>query len=169
MTSTASTGVLPYREARDEEDEKHVHPLQLDVIDRAVVLWSNPGETRVDPVHGRRLRGLRAPSQLAAAAIGVELKPSYYRQAVKNLAAIEGDPTRPTHARIDYKKRSQRTPVARAPWMAKNPQRNIPRSVWEKIATQALRRRRTSPASPKNSRGAAASSPRSAPKTARFS
>jgi DNA modification methylase len=37
--------VLPYKEARDHEDEKHMHPLQLDVIDRCLTLWSNPGET----------------------------------------------------------------------------------------------------------------------------
>ena len=44
--------VLPFRESRDEEDEKHVHPLQLDVIDRTVVLWSNPGETVLTPFMG---------------------------------------------------------------------------------------------------------------------
>ncbi len=77
--------VLPFREARDEEDEKHVHPLQLDVIDRVLVLWSNPGETVFTPfmgvgseVYGAVCAGRRG--------IGVELKPSYYRQAVKNLA-----------------------------------------------------------------------------------
>src|SRR5262245_4066103 len=44
--------VLPYREARDPEDEKHIHPLQLDVIERCLVLWSNPGETLVTPFMG---------------------------------------------------------------------------------------------------------------------
>jgi hypothetical protein len=44
--------VLPYREARDREDEKHVHPLQLDVIERCLVLWSNPGETVLTPFMG---------------------------------------------------------------------------------------------------------------------
>lgn len=80
--------VLPFRAARDGEDEKHVHPLQLDVIERAVVMWSNPGETVLTPfmgvgseVYGAVLNGRRA--------FGVELKPSYYRQAVKNLASIE--------------------------------------------------------------------------------
>jgi DNA modification methylase len=82
--------VLPYREARDEEDERHVHPLQLDVIERAVVLWSNPGERVLTPfmgvgseVYGAVLAGRYG--------VGVELKPSYYRQALKNLAAIESD------------------------------------------------------------------------------
>ena len=76
--------VLPYQKARDEEDEKHVHPLQLDVIERALTLWSNPRETVITPfmgvgseVYGSVINDRRA--------IGIELKPSYYRQAVKNL------------------------------------------------------------------------------------
>jgi hypothetical protein len=80
--------VLPFREARDEEDEKHVHPLQLDVIDRALVLWSNPGETVLTPfmgvgseVYGAVRAGRRG--------VGIELKPSYYRQAVRNLEALQ--------------------------------------------------------------------------------
>lgn len=77
--------VLPFKEARDTEDEKHVHPLQLDVIDRVMVLWSNPGETVLTPfmgvgseVYGALCAGRRG--------IGMELKPSYYRQAIKNVA-----------------------------------------------------------------------------------
>lgn len=76
--------VLPYREAKDNEDEKHVHPLQLDVIERAVCMWSNPGETVFTPfmgvgseVYGAVINGRRG--------VGVELKTSYYNQAVKNL------------------------------------------------------------------------------------
>ena len=76
--------VLPYREARDSEDEKHVHPLQLDVIDRTVQLWSNPGDTVFTPfmgvgseVYSAVMNGRRG--------VGAELKPSYFRQAVKNL------------------------------------------------------------------------------------
>ena len=76
--------VLPFRPARDQEDEKHVHPLQLDVIERAVTLWSNPGENVLTPfmgvgseVYGAVINGRRG--------VGVELKPSYYRQAIKNL------------------------------------------------------------------------------------
>lgn len=77
--------VLPYKPARDAEDEKHVHPLQLDVIDRALVLWTNPGETVLTPFMGV---GSEVYSAVAAGrkGIGIELKPSYYRQAVKNLA-----------------------------------------------------------------------------------
>ena len=80
-------GVLPYREARDEEDEKHVHPLQLDVIRRAVVLWSNLGERVLTPFMGVGSEVYAAVEQCRVG-IGVELKPSYYRQAVKNLRAL---------------------------------------------------------------------------------
>jgi hypothetical protein len=80
--------VLPFREARDEEDERHVHPLQLDVIDRALVLWSNPGERVLTPFLGV---GSEAYAAVRAGrfGIGVELKPSYYRQAVKNLESLK--------------------------------------------------------------------------------
>ena len=81
--------VLPFREARNEEDEKHVHPLQLDVIDRCLVLWSNPCERILTPFMGV---GSEVWSAVSAErfGVGIELKPSYYRQAVKNLASIEG-------------------------------------------------------------------------------
>ncbi|MCP4644533.1 MAG: site-specific DNA-methyltransferase [bacterium] len=76
--------VLPYRESREPEDEKHVHPLQLDVIERACVLWSNPGEVVLTPfmgvgseVYGAVINGRKA--------IGIELKTSYYNQAVRNV------------------------------------------------------------------------------------
>lgn len=76
--------VLPHRQAKDEHDEKHVHPLQLDVIERAVVLWSNPGEIVLTPfmgvgseVYGAVLNGRKG--------VGVELKEAYYAQAVKNV------------------------------------------------------------------------------------
>ena len=77
--------VLPYKPARDAEDEKHVHPLQLDVIERALILWSNPGETVLTPFMGVGSEVYGAVIN-ARRAVGVELKPSYYRQAVKNLA-----------------------------------------------------------------------------------
>lgn len=76
--------VLPFRPARDAEDEKHVHPLQLDVIDRIIQLWSNPGETVVTPFMGVGSEVYGAV-RAGRKGIGVELKPSYYRQAVKNL------------------------------------------------------------------------------------
>jgi DNA modification methylase len=76
--------VLPYRQAKEGEDEKHVHPLQLDVIERACVMWSNPGEVVLTPFAG-------VGSELVGAlmngrkAVGVELKPAYFNQALKNL------------------------------------------------------------------------------------
>lgn len=82
--------VLPYREARDQEDEKHVHPLQLDVINRAVTLWSNPGETVLTPFMGVGSEVYEAV-RLGRRGVGVELKPSYYRQAVKNLESLDTD------------------------------------------------------------------------------
>lgn len=88
--------VLPFREARDDEDEKHLHPLQLDVIARAVTLWSNPGERVLTPFLGVGSEVYEAV-RLGRFGVGAELKPSYYRQACKNLATIgergEGDPT----------------------------------------------------------------------------
>jgi DNA modification methylase len=84
--------VLPYREARDSEDEKHVHPLQLDVIDRIVTLWSNPGERVFTPFMGVGSE-VYSPVALGRFGIGAELKPSYYRQAIKNLESVDEDLT----------------------------------------------------------------------------
>jgi DNA modification methylase len=82
--------VLPFRQSRDEEDERHVHPLQLDVIDRALVLWSNPGENVLTPFMGVGSE-VYAAVKAGRRGIGVELKPSYYRQSVKNLASLDDD------------------------------------------------------------------------------
>lgn len=76
--------VLPYRESKGEEDEKHVHPLQLDVIERCLVLWSNPGEVIFTPFLGVGSEVFVAVA-LGRKGIGIELKASYYRQARKNL------------------------------------------------------------------------------------
>ena len=78
--------VLPFKGARDSEDEKHVHPLQLDVIDRCVVLRSNPGETVLTPFGGVGSE-LYSPILHGRKAIGWELKESYWRQGVKNCEA----------------------------------------------------------------------------------
>ncbi len=79
--------VLQYRAGRTEEDEKHVHPLQLDVISRIVELRSNPGEIILTPfmgvgseVYGACVNGRKG--------IGIELKESYYRQAIKNIEPL---------------------------------------------------------------------------------
>lgn len=75
--------VLPFK-VRDPEDEKHVHPLQLDVIDRVITLWSNPGETVLTPFMGV---GSEVYGAVCAGrkGVGVELKTSYYRQALRNI------------------------------------------------------------------------------------
>jgi DNA modification methylase len=77
--------VLPFRGARDSDDEKHVHPLQLDVIERCIVMRSNPGETVLTPFMGVGSEVYQAVA-MGRQGVGVELKPSYYRQAVKNVA-----------------------------------------------------------------------------------
>jgi DNA modification methylase len=76
--------VLPYQLARDAEDEKHMHPLQLDVIERCVTLWSNPDEVVFTPFMGVGSEVYGAV-RLGRKGIGVELKQSYFRQAVKNI------------------------------------------------------------------------------------
>lgn len=76
--------VLPFRDSREEDDEKHVHPLQLDVIDRLVELYSNPGEIVLTPFMGVGSE-VYSPVSLGRKAIGVELKDSYYKQAMINL------------------------------------------------------------------------------------
>lgn len=75
--------VLPHRCAKDLEDEKHVHPLQLDVIERAVVMWSNPDETVLTPFAGVGSEVVGCITN-GRRAIGIELKPSYFRQMVEN-------------------------------------------------------------------------------------
>lgn len=80
--------VLPFRESRDEEDEKHIHPLQLDVIERCLILWSNPGERVLTPFMGIGSE-VYAAVRAKRLGIGIELKPSYYRQAIKNLTALD--------------------------------------------------------------------------------
>jgi DNA modification methylase len=76
--------VLPYKEARDDDDEKHVHPLQLDVIERCVTLWSNPGEVVLTPFMGIGSE-VYVSVLMDRVGLGIELKPSYYRQAENNL------------------------------------------------------------------------------------
>lgn len=73
---------------KDSEDEKHVHPLQLDVIERAVVMWSNPGEVVLTPFMGVGSEVYQAV-KMGRRAIGAELKTGYYSQAVKNMQKVE--------------------------------------------------------------------------------
>jgi len=80
--------VLKYKESKDEDDEKHVHPLQLDVIDRIVELYSNPEETVLTPFMGVGSE-VYSPVSMGRKAIGIELKDSYYKQAIKNLSDVK--------------------------------------------------------------------------------
>lgn len=79
--------VLPFKQARDEDDEKHVHALQLDVIDRIVTLWSNPGETILTPFMGVGSEVFSAVRN-GRRGIGIELKQSYYKQSERNMADV---------------------------------------------------------------------------------
>lgn len=79
--------VLPFRDSREEDDEKHVHPLQLDVIDRLVELYSNPGEVVLTPFMGVGSE-VYSPVSLGRKAIGVELKDEYFKQARINLGQV---------------------------------------------------------------------------------
>jgi DNA modification methylase len=77
--------ILPFRDSKEEDDEKHVHPLQLDVIDRLVELYSNPSEVILTPFMGVGSE-VFSPVSMGRKAIGIELKDSYFKQAKLNLA-----------------------------------------------------------------------------------
>lgn len=81
--------VLPFRDSKEEDDEKHVHPLQLDVIDRLVELYSNPNEVVLTPFMGVGSE-VFSPVSMGRKGIGIELKPSYYKQAVSNMKLAKG-------------------------------------------------------------------------------
>lgn len=76
--------VLPFKDAREEDDEKHVHPLQLDVIDRLVELYSNPNEVILTPFMGVGSE-VFSPVSMGRKAIGIELKDTYFKQAIENM------------------------------------------------------------------------------------
>lgn len=80
--------VLPFKDSKEEDDEKHVHPLQLDVIDRLVELYSNPNEIVFTPFMGVGSE-VFSPVSMGRKAIGIELKDSYYKQAILNLQDAE--------------------------------------------------------------------------------
>ena len=102
-TDIRSGRLMPYDEAKENEEEKHVCPLQLDVIERCLTLWSNPGDTVLTPFMG-------VGSEVYAALIngrrgvGVELKPSYFRQAKKNVLAAS---THSTQEPLLYRSESE--------------------------------------------------------------
>ena len=93
--------VLDFAESRDLEDEAHVHPLQLDVIERAVMMWSNPGEIVLTPFLGVGSEVFGAVS-LGRFGIGIELKPSYFKQACRNLTLVKDNSTEAKQPMFDF-------------------------------------------------------------------
>jgi hypothetical protein len=92
------SNVLQYRQAREDEDEKHICPLQLETIERCIRLWSNPGDVVLSPFAGIGSEGYVA-RRFGREFIGIELKESYFNQAIGHLkqADTEGlqQPTQP--------------------------------------------------------------------------
>lgn len=86
------TRTLQYRGGRDEKDEVHISPLQLDVIERCIDLWSLPGETVLTPFLGIGSE-VYAAVEMGRKGIGFELKPSYFSQAVRNIADLKKSKT----------------------------------------------------------------------------
>ena len=78
---------LQYRSAREDEDERHICPLQLTVIQRGIELWSNPGDVVLTPFMGIGSEAYMAV-KMGRKAVGIELKDSYYRQAVANVKSV---------------------------------------------------------------------------------
>lgn len=89
------TNTLNVRVAREEEDERHICPLQLDLIERAVRLWSNRSELVLSPFAGIGSEGYVAV-QHGRRFVGVELKPSYWRTATTNLATAQSRAAAPS-------------------------------------------------------------------------
>jgi DNA modification methylase len=86
------TDVLNVEQAREDKDEKHMCPLQLDLIERSVALWSNPGDVVLSPFAGIGSEGHGA-LKLGRKFLGVELKESYFKHAQKNLKAAIAQPS----------------------------------------------------------------------------
>jgi len=89
-TDINQTRTLQYRSARDEKDEQHISPLQLDVIERCIDLWSNPGDTVLTPFLGIGSE-VYCAVQMGRKGIGIELKPSYFAQAKRNIERAYDD------------------------------------------------------------------------------
>ena len=87
--------VLNVKAAREDDDERHLCPLQLDLIERAIRLWSKPGDVVMSPFMGIGSEGYVA-LQCGRKYIGTELKKSYWEQAVKNLSGVEAELSRTT-------------------------------------------------------------------------
>lgn len=87
-TDIDMSDTLQFRAARDENDERHIAPLQLEVIRRCVELWSAPGDIVLTPFAGIGSE-VYVAVEMGRKAVGVELKPSYFEQAVRNLRHAE--------------------------------------------------------------------------------
>jgi DNA modification methylase len=88
---------LQYRSAREHDDERHIAPLQLEVIRRGIELWTNPGDIVLSPFAGIGSEGFVA-LQMGRRFIGAELKASYYQQAARNLSAAKRETAGLFHA-----------------------------------------------------------------------
>lgn len=86
-TDIKPSDTLQYASAREEQDERHICPLQLTVIQRGIELWSNPGDTILTPFMGIGSETYMAV-KMGRRAVGIELKESYYRQAVANVKSV---------------------------------------------------------------------------------
>lgn len=84
------SNTLNRKDARESDDERHICPLQLDVIERCIALWSNPNDIILDPFAGIGSTAYTA-LKMGRRTVGVELKESYYEQAVKNLMSLEDE------------------------------------------------------------------------------
>jgi len=89
------TNVLNVKVAREDKDERHLCPLQLDLIERAVRLWTNPNDVVFSPFMGIGSEGW-ASLKAGRRFIGTELKPAYFKQAVRNLKEMEAQSTGPS-------------------------------------------------------------------------
>lgn len=85
------TRTLQYRGGREDADEQHISPLQLDVIERCIDLWSNPGDTVLTPFMGIGSE-VYCAVEMHRMGIGFELKGTYFDQAVRNIAALDNRP-----------------------------------------------------------------------------
>lgn len=86
-TDIRQTKVLPFREGREHDDERHICPLQIDVVERCMELWSTKGDTVLTPFMGIGTEAFVAVRR-GRKAIGIELKSAYFRQAKKNLESL---------------------------------------------------------------------------------
>jgi DNA modification methylase len=94
-TGINESDTLQYTTARDPEDEKHICPLQLGTIERCIKLYSNPGETVLTPFMGIGSEAYQA-IKFGRKAVGIELKPSYFRIASQNIERAENERAMPT-------------------------------------------------------------------------